>query len=105
MDDSTIIQVAPSPDTTLEETVKLTQKGLNIISGAAKATGVQVSAEKTKWYLMDFKRDPEGKWSLSDKEAKLTPPSQDGGKEIERLFPKQSSRILGVWISPDGFSK
>ena len=54
---------------------------------------------------MDFKWHLEGKWQLSDREAKLTPQSQDGGKEIEILSPKQSYRILGVWISKDGSSK
>ena len=73
MDDSTITQVAPSPDTPLEETVKLAQKGLNIFSGESRATGGQVSTEKKKCHLMDFKWHPEGKWRLSDREAKLTP--------------------------------
>ena len=79
MDDSKIIQVIPSPDTPLEETVKLAQKGLNIFSGASKSTGGQVSAENTKWYIMDFKWDPEGKWRLEDREATLTLPSQERG--------------------------
>ena len=82
MDDSTIIQVAPSQDTPLEETVKLAQKGLNILAGAAKATGEKVSAENTKWYRMDLKWDPEGKWRLADREAALTIPSQEGGRGI-----------------------
>ena len=46
MDDSTIIQVTPSPDTPPEETVKLAQKDLNIFAVESKATGVQVSTEK-----------------------------------------------------------
>ena len=75
VDDYTIIQVAPSPDTPLEETVKQAQKSLNIFGGAAKATGGKVSAEKTKWYLMDFKWDPEWKWRLEEREATLTLPS------------------------------
>ena len=54
---------------------------------------------------MDFKWHPEGKWRLPDREAKLTPQSQDGGKEIEMLSPKQPYRILGVWISLYGSSK
>ena len=81
MDDSTIIQVAPSPDKPLEDTVKLAQKCLNIFAGADKATGGQVSAEKTKWYLMDFKCYPEGKWWLADKESKLKILSKEGVKE------------------------
>ena len=39
-------QVAPSPDTPLEDTVKLAQKGLNIYSGESKAIGRQVITEK-----------------------------------------------------------
>ena len=96
MDNSIIIQVVPSPDTPLEETFK---------SGESKATGGQVSTEKKKCHLMDFKWHPEGKWRLSDRGAKLTPQSQDVGKEIEILSPKQSYRMLGVCISQDGSSK
>ena len=79
MDYSTIIQVEPSPDTPLEETVKIAQKCLNIFARADKATGGKVSTENTKWYLMDFKWDPEGKWRLTDREATITLPSQEGG--------------------------
>ena len=57
MDDSKIIQVSPSPDNTPEEMVKLPQKVLNTFERAAKVTGGKVSAEKTKWYIMDFKWD------------------------------------------------
>ena len=35
----------------------------------------------------------------------ITLPSQDGRKGIERISPKQASRILGVQISPDGPSR
>ena len=72
--------MAPTTDTPLEETAKLEQKGLSIFAWAAKATGGNVSAKNKKWYLIDFKWDPEGKWRLSDKEAALTLLSQDGGK-------------------------
>ena len=74
MDDSKIIQVSPSPDTTLEDMVKLSQKVPNTFARAAKATVGKVSAEETKWYIMDFKWDPEGKFLLSDREATLTTP-------------------------------
>ena len=59
---------------------KLAQNGLNFFAGSDKATGGQVSVEKTKCYLMDFKWYPEGKLWLSDREATLTLPSQEGGK-------------------------
>ena len=52
MDDSTIIQVAPSQDTPLEETVKLSQNGLNVFTRAFKATRGQVSADKATWNQM-----------------------------------------------------
>ena len=53
---------------------------------------------------MDFKCYPEGKWWLTDKESKLKILSKEGVKEKERLSPEQASKILGVWISPDGSS-
>ena len=61
VDDSTIIYIAPSPDTPLEDTVKLAQKRLNIFSVESKATGGQVSTKKEKCHIMDFKWHPEGK--------------------------------------------
>ena len=61
VDDYITIQVAPTPDTPLEETVKLEQKGLTIFAGAKKSTGGQVSAKKIEWYIIDFKLKSEGK--------------------------------------------
>ena len=50
----TIVQISPSPNTPTEDTVKLSQEGLNIFARAARATRVQVRVYETKWYLLDF---------------------------------------------------
>ena len=71
MDDSTIIKIAPSPNDPKKDTTKLAQEGLDIFSGAAQATVGKFSAEKTKWYLLEFKWDKSGKWWLADNEAEL----------------------------------
>ena len=54
---------------------------------------------------MELNWEPEGKCRLTYREDKITLPSLEGGEEIERLPPKQASRILGVWISLDGSFK
>ena len=71
MDDSTTIQIAPSPNTPSKDATKISQEGLDLFSGSAQATGGQVSAKKTKWYLLEFKWDKAGKIWLADHEAEL----------------------------------
>ena len=58
MDDFKIMKVSPSLDIPLEDTEKIAQKGLYLFAWAAIATGKQFSAEKKKWYIMDFQWDP-----------------------------------------------
>ena len=102
VDDSTIVQIGPSPNTPTQDTVKISQEGLNIFVGAARAAGGQVSVQKTRWYLLDFNCNPEVKWHLEKNNSHLSLKTQEGDKHIEILTPSQASRILGVWISPKG---
>ena len=46
VNDSKIFQAAPFPNIPTYDTAKLAQKGLKIFSGAARATGGQVSVQK-----------------------------------------------------------
>ena len=48
MDDSIIIQIAPSPNTPTKDIMKLAREGLDLFSGSDQAMGVKVSATKTK---------------------------------------------------------
>ena len=102
--DSTIIQIAPSPTTPTTDIVKISQSGLDLFSGAAETTCVQVSVSKIKWHLLDFKWDSTGQCRLAENQADLFLDTPEGPQKIERLPPYQSSRILGVWISPNGSS-
>ena len=83
MDDSTTIQIAPSPNTLSKDATKISQEGLDLFSGSAQATGVQVSAKKTKWYLLEFKWDKAGKWRLYDNEADIFLQNPSGPQKIE----------------------
>ena len=65
---------------------------------------MQVSVQKTKWYLLEFAWDLALKWHLVKNKAYLSLETHEGYQQIERLPPSQASRILGVWISPDGSS-
>ena len=71
VDDSTIIQIDPSPTTPTNYTIKLAQSGLDIFSGATQATGGQVNVNKIKGYLLEFKWDATIKWRLSENKADL----------------------------------
>ena len=101
-DDYNIIKISPSPTTQEKYTIKLSQSGLDLFSGAAQIIDGKVSVNKTKWYLLEFKWDATGKWSLADNKAGLFLNPPDGLQKIERLPPSQASIILCVWIAPDG---
>ena len=88
-DDSNIIHIAPSPTTQAKYTIKLSQSGLDIFSGAAQKTDGKVYVNKTKWYLLEFKWDATGKWSIADNVAGLFLNPLDGLQKIERLPPSQ----------------
>ena len=102
VNDSNVIQIAPSTTTQAKYTIKLSQSGLDIFSGAAQETYGTVSVNKTKWYLLEFKWDSTGKWSLADNKADMFLNPPDGLQKIECLPPSQASIILCVWIVPDG---
>ena len=79
--------MAPFPNNSTEDTVKLSQEGLNIFSGAARKTGGEVSVQKNKWYLLDFTWDPEGKWHLASNKAHISLQTQEGEQPIEIITP------------------
>ena len=67
--DYNIIQIALYPTTQAKYTIKLSQSVLDLFSGAAQKTDRKVSVNKTKCYLLEFKWDATGKWSLADNKA------------------------------------
>ena len=85
-DNSNIIHIAPSPITQSKYTIKLSQSGLDLFSGAAQKTDGKVCVNKTKWYLLEFKWDATGKWSLADNKSGLFLNPHDGLQKIERLL-------------------
>lgn len=107
VDDSTIVQIAPSPDTPIRDIVHMAQQEIDLYAGLAQATGGQISPVKGKnsWYLLDFAWDNKGGWKLVDRTAELWVDTSGGWKKIERLSCSTASRILGVWMAPDGSSK
>ena len=83
--DYNIIQIALYPTTQAKYTIKLSQSVLDLFSGAAQRTDGKVCVNKTKWYLLEFKWDATGKWSLADNKAGLFLNPPDGLQKIERL--------------------
>ena len=96
--------MSPTNTSPTKDAMEMSQKGLNLLSGAAQATGGKVSAKKTKWYLLEFKWDKYGNWHLSDNETDLFIQPPEGIQKIELPPPSEASRILGVWIDPNSSS-
>ena len=89
-DDSNIIHIAPSPTTPEKYTIKLSQSGLDVFSGAAQKTDGNICVKKTKWDLIEFKWDATVKWSLADNKAGLFLNPPYGPQKVERLPPSQA---------------
>ena len=81
------------------------QEALDIYVGGVAATGGTVHPTKTKWYLIEFRFDKNGKPEYVENEAALYVETRQGRKPIERLPVSAASRILGVYIAPDGNSE
>eukprot|EP00957_Ditylum_brightwellii_P019473 1469103-Ditylum_brightwellii.AAC.1 len=69
--------------------------------------GGQISPDKGKHssYLLEFVWDNAERWKLVDNDARLFVNTRKGRIEVERLPSCAASRILGVWMSPNGDSK
>ena len=78
VEESSIIQVSPSPLTPTNKIVKLSQGSLDLFTGSSGATGGQLSALKTKWYLLEFLWYTAGKLRLADHSSNLIIDSRDG---------------------------
>eukprot|EP00957_Ditylum_brightwellii_P071825 5459353-Ditylum_brightwellii.AAC.1 len=103
IDNSTISQKAPKPDTPMDELVQIAQSEIYLYAGLVQATGGQVSPVKgeNSWYLNEFVWDKSGKWKLSHNKVSLFVNTRKGRIEIERLLSTATSRILGVWMTPN----
>ncbi len=106
VDDCTLVSLAPSPDWTTKQTMDMAQEGMDLYAGSAKATGGKVHPDKTSWYLVEFQWTKAGTWRyVHNNEAALSVETPRGRRNINRLPVTQASRILGVWLAPDGNSK
>eukprot|EP00957_Ditylum_brightwellii_P061300 4652601-Ditylum_brightwellii.AAC.1 len=107
VDDSIVVQMTPSPDTPTNELVAITQSEIDLYAVLTKATGGQISPNKGKnsWYLFEFVWDNAGHWKLEDNDTRLFVDTRKGRIEVERLPSCTTSRILGVWMSPNGDSE
>eukprot|EP00957_Ditylum_brightwellii_P173914 13239856-Ditylum_brightwellii.AAC.1 len=99
--------MAPSPGTTTNELVAITQSEIDLYAGLATAMGGQISPDKRKnsWYLLEFVWDNAGLWKLVDNDARLFVDAQEGRIDVDKLPSCAVSRILAVWMSPNSDSK
>eukprot|EP00957_Ditylum_brightwellii_P113175 8630713-Ditylum_brightwellii.AAC.1 len=96
VDDLTIVQMVPSPDTPTEELVQIAQDEIDLYAGLARATGGQVSPDKGKnsWYLIKFEWDKLGRWKLAHNKSYLFVNTTKGRVGLKRLPSTAASRIL-----------
>ena len=99
VNNTTIVQIHPTTNTTTDDTVKPAQEGFNIFAVSARATRGQVIFQKTKWHLLEFTWYPSGKWHLENNNDHISLENQEVYKLIEGLPPSQASMVIGVWIS------
>ena len=70
----------------------------------------QPSQRKNSWYLTEFQWHEDGKWSLVENKADIYiyiyiyVSSKTDQTKVDRLPSDMASRILGVWLAPNGDS-
>jgi hypothetical protein len=109
VDDGTLIQGGPRPDSTGEEVYAGMQEVLNYWEGSLRATGGAIAHEKSYWHLIDFKLKST-KWTyrtIADVPGDLLLPKGDERipTKIERLEVTKAKELLGIMIRPDGSEK
>ena len=103
VDDCDLVQIGEDP----LEVLQSMQNLINSWGSLMEVTGGALSVDKSWWYLVDFvwKR---GKWIASDAttDIDLVATSSSGERvSLKRLQAHQASKMLGVWIAPDGNHK
>ena len=103
VDDSDLIQTGSNPITVLSSMQKLINKWGSLID----VTGGALSVEKSWWYMVDYvwKR---GKWIAKDSgpTLDLVATSSSGERiSLKRLYAHEASKMLGIFIAPDGNKK
>ena len=105
IDDSDVIQQAPSHDCSAKETMAAAQEGLDRFVGGMRVTGGDVRPDKSWTYLIEFQW-ANGKWSYvepSPDNGTLYVEDVDGDRHpIERLGVSEGRKMLGVLLAPDG---
>ena len=100
VDDCDLIQSGSDPLVVLQSMQKLIQSWGSLM----EVTGGALSVEKSWWYLVKFVYC-RGKWVAQDAEldAELIAKSETGEDvPLQRLHVEEASKMLGVWIAPDG---
>ena len=100
VDDADLLQTGDSP----EEVCRNLQAALSTWEGVINATGGAMAPTKSWWYSVDFLWK-NGVYSLSDggKTGDLIAHDENGNAiSLAYLMHGQATKMLGVWLSPDG---
>ena len=100
VDDCDLVQSGTNPRVLLHSMQELIQSWGSLM----EVTGGALSVSKSWWYLIEYvwKR---GKWEATDAGNDLDLVAKDTSGNIvslKRLHCHESSKMLGVWIAPDG---
>ena len=103
VDDCDLIQSGSDPVSVLQSMQRL----INSWGSLMEVTGGAISVDKSWWYLIDcvWKR---GKWVANDVDSAIdlvaTSPQGDI-VSLKRLQAHEASKMLGVWLAPNGDNK
>ena len=103
VDDSDFIQTGTDPVVVLASMQKL----INMWGSLIDVTGDGISVEKSWWYMVDYvwKR---GRWVATDAGTTLDLVATSSSGErvsLKRLHAHEASKMLGIFIAPDGNKK
>ena len=100
VDDSDLLQIGSDP----VEVLSSMQRLINSWSDLMEVTGGSLSIEKSWWYMIDYVWKL-GKWNAVDSTLDLDLVATTATGEIislKRLHSHEASKMLGIWIAPDG---
>lgn len=106
VDDTDLIQYAKNPYEPVRDLVTRTSEAVNCWRGGLLASGGDLKPSKTKWCLVAYHFDTNGKFgyntSASLPAALQVGDLEDGGFIVERVEPSTAIKAVGVYQAADG---
>lgn len=109
VDDTDLLQTAPSPSTPLTQCQQNMQQFIDAWSGGLRATGGALVPSKSWIYPIEFVFDRKGNPSYKDPNDMnlqfTVKDSQNERQPLRTIHPSSAKETLGVYLAPDGNEK